>query len=186
MKHEQIEEWLHEVDRVSLEAWEQSGRVDDVRERRWVTVGQVLDEPEPDEESIERWKEHRLACVQALLDFLWADGPHPIKALKRLFAITRRAVPHYLGHMTLEQVSTLLNETKQATQHREERVWEKFLEQQGFLGTRAPRSKSDEARAKYSEQRKGSQSRLGGKKALRKYSALRSKQPAKDQPQRCG
>ena len=51
---------------------------------------------------------------------------------------------------------------------------EDLLKGLGFKATKAPRGKSAEARETYSKLRKGSKSRLGGKKAMRKYSALRS------------
>jgi hypothetical protein len=61
-----------------------------------------------------------------------------------------------------------------ARRAREERVIEDLLKGLGFKSTKAPRGKSAEARANYSKLRKGTKSRLGGKKAVRKYSALRS------------
>lgn len=174
MRFEDRDEWEMAVDEVSLQAWREAGRENELTKPAWVTMAGVLDEPEPSEaEEFESWKKFRVIVVAQMMNFLWADGPHPMKALKRLFAITRRISPQHLCSMTLDQVAILLNETKQATQTREERVVEDLLKGLGFKSTKAPRGKSAEARANYSHQRKGSQSRLGGKKAVRKYSALR-------------
>jgi len=174
MRFEDRQEWESAVDKVSLEAWTEAGRKDELERPSWVTMGDVLDSPAPDEDEFEDWKKYRALVIDEFLKFVWADGPHPMKALKRLFAITRRICPEHLSRMTLDQVAILLNETKQATQTREERVVEDLLKGLGFKSTKAPRGKSDEARANYSKLRKGSKSRLGGKKAMRKYSALRS------------
>lgn len=174
MRFESRDEWEKAVNEVSLEAWREAGREEQLMKPAWVTLGEVLDEPEAHEaEDFENWKKYRVLVVAQMMNFLWADGPHPIKALKRLFAITRRISPQHLCAMTLDQVAILLNETKQATQTREERVVEDLLKGLGFKSTKAPRGKSAEARANYSKLRKGSQSRLGGKKAFRKLSALR-------------
>lgn len=186
MRFQNRDEWEVACEEVITTAYEQSGREDELEHPEWVTMAEVLEEPAPGEDDFEEWKKYRVIVIHAFLRFLWADGPHVVSALKRLYAATRRISPEFLCHMTLDQVAVLLNETKQATQSREERVIEKFLEGLGFKGTRGPRSKSDEARAKYSEQRKGTKSRLGGKKAVRKYSALRSHLPAEDQAQHCG
>lgn len=175
MRFDTREEWENAVDQLSLQAWREAGREGELERPSWVTMADVLDEPaEGEAEEFEDWKKFRVIVVAELMNFLWADGPHPIKALKRLFAITRRISPHHLCSMTLDQVAILLNETKQATQTREERVVEDLLKGLGFKATKAPRGKSAEARETYSKLRKGSKSRLGGKKAMRKYSALRS------------
>lgn len=173
MRFETQKEWQEAVDKVSMQAWRDAGRENELEQESWVTMDRVLDEPAPGEQAFEDWKKYRVIVVHEMMTFLWAEGPHPIKALKRLFAITRRVCPERLCHMTLEQVGILLNETRQATQTREERVVEQLLKGLGFKGTKAPRGKSAEAREKYSQLRKGSQSRLGGKKAFRKFSALR-------------
>lgn len=173
MRFTDRDEWEAAVDAVSLEAWREAGREEELTKPSWVTMAQVLDEPALHEaEDFENWKRYRVIVVAQMMNFLWADGPHPIKALKRLFAITRRISPQHLCAMTLDQVAILLNETRQATQTREERVVEDLLKKLGFKA-KAARGKDAEARAKYSQQRKGTKSRLGGKKAFRKYSALR-------------
>lgn len=175
MRFNDREEWESAVDKVSLTAWQQAGREEELTNKSWVTLKPCLEEPAPNEaEEFEQWKKYRVIVLAQFLDYLWADGPHPIKALKRLFAATRRIFPDRLCNMTLEQVAILLNETRQATQTREERVVEDLLKGLGFKTTKAPRGKSAEARANYSKQRKGTKSRLGGKKAKRKLSALRN------------
>lgn len=181
MRFEDRDEWEAAVNAVSLEAWRAAGREEELINPAWVTMGQVLDEPAPQEaQDFEHWKKYRVIVVAQMMNFLWADGPHPIKALKRLFAITRRISPQHLCSMTLDQVAILLNETRQATQTREEQVVEALLKKLGFKA-KAHRGKDAQARAAYSKQRKGTKSRLGGKKAFRKYSALR---PSRDQSTR--
>lgn len=206
---ESYDDWARAVDKTTAEAWTAAqGALQWDPVRPDLGVGHVMDERREDVALITRLREIvldaegegltgdvdellteldelRVRVAQDLLDFFWACGPDPIQVLKRIFAITRRMSPTHVAFMTMEQVATLLNETKQATQTREEKVWEKWLESMGFLGTRAYRGKSNRARQRYSAERKGSQSRVGGQRAVRRLSALRkraSNEPNKPTP----
>jgi hypothetical protein len=196
---ETFDDWKRAVDATTAEAWaanEALMQFDPVRPE--IGVGQVEDNREEDTHLINRLRaviieaeelgniedanellieisELRVRIAQDLLDFFWACGSQPIQVMKRIFAITRRMSPAHLAFMTFQQVATLLNETKQATQTREEKVWESWLEEQGFLGTRTYRGKSDQARKRYSIERKGTCSRKGGKRAVRRFTALRER-----------
>lgn len=175
MSFNNLQEWEEAVNKRTAQVWMQNGSAlafDPLNPELGVT--HVL----PDDEDAEM-RETRLRTFQALMDFVWADGSNPIAALKRLFVITRYASPGHLMHMNQSDVAVLLNETRAATQLREKKVWEDFLKRTGFLGTRTRLQKSDEAREAYQQVQQGNACRYGGKAAVRKYSALRTKKPNK-------
>lgn len=116
----------------------------------------------------------RLDVFQRLMDFLWAEGPDPLRMMRRAFVLTRCGSPQHLAHMNQTDVSVLLNETRAATSARELKVWRSFLIERGFFGgTKRPLMKGQQARATYHEAAQGNHNREGGKKAIRKYSVLR-------------
>jgi len=177
MQFESFQEWQVAVDQRIAQVWAQNGgglAFDPMNPD--LGVAHVLHDDASNDIEV---REARLRTFQELMDFIWADGPNPIAALKRLFAITRCGSPQHLAFMTQSDVAVLLNEVRAATQSREERVWEKFLEGEGFVGTRGRLKKSDEARDKYAQVQKGNHNRRGGKKAVRKFSLLR--QQAREQ-----
>lgn len=182
MVFETFQEWQDAVDKRIAQVWMQNGgglSFDPVNPE--LGVGHVLHD---DDALTQEVREARLATFQELMDFVWAEGPNPMAALKRLFAITRCGSPQHLAFMTQSDVAILLNETRAATQSREERVWEKFLEGEGFVGTRGRLKKNDAARATYAQKQKGNHNRQGGVKATKKFSVLRhqAKQKQNDAP----
>jgi len=172
VRYETFAEWEAAVNFRIAQVWAQNGGgmvFDPINAE--IGVGDLMH----DDESLEiEVREAKLLTFQNLMDFIWADGPNPIAALKRLFVITRMGSPGHLGYMSQSDVAVLMNETRAATQSREERVWEKFLEQRGFVGTRAALKKGDAARATYREIQQGNVCRKGGEKARKKYSVLRN------------
>lgn len=145
-------------------------------------VAHVTDAHDNDDPEFAAMGEWRARVTLRLLEFLAAEGPRPIKMLKRLMVILRCGAPHLLLRMSQTDVAVLLNETKQAVQTREERVWEHFLKANGARVTGRAGSKSKLARETYSEERKGSQSRIGGKLKVKRITALRKKAPANKKP----
>jgi len=170
---ETFEEWQAAVDRQTAETWQRNGgglAFDPINPG--IGVGHVLHDDEEDD-----WetRQARVDTFQRLMDFLFAEGPNPLKAMRRLYVLARCASPQHVAHMNQTEMAVLLNETRAATCEREQRLWERMLERLGFFGTRRPLKKSDGARASYAETAKGNHSRLGGKKAERRLSLLRRK-----------
>jgi hypothetical protein len=165
------EDWQASVDRMVAQAWAAGGGglAFDPRSAE-LGVGVVL--RDEDDESWET-RQVRIDTLQALMDFIWQDGPDLLKAMKRLLVITRCGSPTHLLHMEQTEVAVLLNETRSATNARETAVWVEWLEGKGFFGTRTRLHKSDEAKAKYKAGAMGNVSRMGGKAAVRKISVLR-------------
>lgn len=171
MGFESYHDWREAVDRKTAEVWAQNQGAmvfDPVNPE--MGVSHVLEVTEETAAAGEAY----VRAVRAVMDFLWSGGPSLIEASKRLYVITRHVSPQHIGFMNQSDVAVMLNETRAATQAREERVWEKFLEGQGFLGTRTRLKKSNGARAVYAEKAKGNSNRVGGKKAKRKFSKLRN------------
>ncbi|MBB5038246.1 hypothetical protein [Prosthecobacter dejongeii] len=173
MEYTSYADWQRAVDQKIAEVWALNGgglAFDPVNPE--MGISHVMH----DDDSLEvEIREARVRTFQELMDFIWAGGPNPVAALKRLFVITRCGSPQHLAFMSQTDVAVLLNETRAATQSREEKHWEKYLEELGFFGTRTRLKKNDGARETYKELRKGNVSRLGGKAALKKFSVLRQK-----------
>lgn len=166
MERADFEEWMRVADKQVADAWQrQGGQVPwDEVEHSDLTAADVV-HVDVAGQSVE---EIRRTVFLALMEFFWAEGPHPIKVLKRLFHITLNVDPKRLYFMNQTQLARLLNETRAAFCAREKKVWEEFLSSRGFVGTRGPGKKSDEARATYRRLRRGNTCRLGGKKRARR------------------
>lgn len=136
-------------------------------------VAHVLEAHEDDDFDFAQCREWRFRMTKRLLEFLAADGVQPGKILKRLLVVMRCAAPHLVLHMNQDHVGIILNESKQAVQTREEKVWEAFLKAAGAQVVARPNGKSKEARERYSEERKGMQSRKGGNHKMRRVTVLR-------------
>ena len=179
MGFESYHDWREAVDRKTAEVWAQNQGAmvfDPINPE--MGVSHVLAPDEETEETMEAYKRG----LRKMMDWVWSGGPSLIEACKRLYVLTRHVSPQHIGFMNQSDVAVLLNETRAATQAREERVWERFLEEQGFLGTRTRLKKSNGARAIYAEKAKGNSNRVGGKKAKKKFSALRNKPTKRQKP----
>lgn len=187
MEHNDFESWLKAADAEVCAAWQRNGGQvpwDEVVHAS-VTAHDVLEGEELDGPTA---AEVRREAFRALMDFIWAEGPHPLRALKRLFHITLNIDPKRVYFMNQSQLARLLNETRAAFSARDIRVWEEFLEARGFFGTRAPGKKNDAARARYSAEQKGNHCRRGGRRRTRHITVLRRnatqpRPPANGRPQ---
>jgi hypothetical protein len=172
------EEWQVAVDRMVAQAYAAGGGglAFDPREAS-LGVGAVMRDEEDESWEV---RQTRIDTFQAVMDFVWQDGPDLIKAMKRLLVITRCGSPTHVLHMDQTEVAVLLNETRSATNARETRVWVEWLEKKGFFGTRTRLHKSDEAKQKYAAKAMGNVSRKGGRAAVRKISVLRQEYAAEN------
>lgn len=169
-----FEEWRVAVDRQTADLWKENGGALAFNPVTGdMDVGHVLRD---DEEESWEVREAALRTFQRLMDFIWAEGPCIMKAMARLATITHCGSPHHLLAMNESELALLMNEPRGTTNARRMRVWEEFLESKGFFGTRRPNQKSDEGREAYKKRAAGNVNRLGGKKAARKFSALRKRQ----------
>jgi hypothetical protein len=170
------EHWQLAVDRMVADNWAKTGGglAFDPRNSE-LGVGAVMRD---DEDESWETRQVRIDTFQALMDFVWQDGPDLIKAMKRLLVITRCGSPTHVLHMEQTEVAVLLNETRSATNARETDVWVQWLENKGFFGTRTRLHKSDATKVKYAQAAMGNVSRRGGKAAVKKISVLRNEYAA--------
>jgi len=133
-------------------------------------VGHVFHEDDDDGFEVRR---ARIDTFQRFMDFIWAEGPNPIRALRRLFVITRCGSPTHLAMMNQTDVAVLLNETRAATSARELALWQPLMQNGGFFGVKRPGMKGEGAKKTYAAAAVGNHNRKGGKKAIAKFSVLR-------------
>jgi hypothetical protein len=165
-----FDEWLARADHEAKVAWEaaQAALPFDEPDRTGncsspMTVDITDLEPE----------EIRLVTMRALLDFLWAAGPCLLRAAERLYHVTYNVSPELVWYMNQTRLGRQLNQGRATFQAADKRLWEEYLGERGFLGTRAPGKKGDAARKTYSEGKKGNNCRRGGRKAKRKKTNLK-------------
>ena len=116
---------------------------------------------------LEEWLyQVRSEVLQVLLDFLFGgdEGPLPRKVLKRLFAFVRVLSPNHVWCMTQTDVGRLFNETRANVQAREKAEVESFYRLWCTSKWTASGGKSASARERYARDKRGNDSRKGGKK----------------------
>lgn len=178
-----FDEWQKAVEKEIAQAWMANGGALAFDPRNpGLGVGHVFHDGEDDGFEI---RQARIDSFQRLMDFIWADGPNPIHALRRLMVITRCGSPQHLMMMNQTEVAVLLNETRAATSDRELEDWQAFMRDRGFFGAKRPLMKGERAKKKYAAVAKGNHNRIGGKRAIQKFSVLReerAKSKAKRKP----
>lgn len=113
------------------------------------------------------WEERTRGMV-ATLDYIFADGPHPLAASRRLYAITKAIRPKCLLDMTCEQIAVLCDDGKGRTSDgratvsaRIKRLFELPLKKAGMRGHKSSFQKTESAVEKYKESARNNQNRLG-------------------------
>jgi len=110
-----------------------------------------------------------LDCYRRLMGFFFADGPHPAKVVRRVYACAKAFNPELCAHMTCQELATLLGETRAAVSWRIKAVVNHFCEARGVKALRASFQRSDESCAKYAAAARGNKSRrIGSKKKKNK------------------
>lgn len=103
----------------------------------------------------------------ALLDFLFADGPHPAKVMRRLYAWVKKYRPELIWDAGYRQMSVLLCESHGAMEWRIGALIDDFAEAKGLVGVKAPWQRNSDACEGYSKAQKGNANRVGGKKSAK-------------------
>jgi len=112
------------------------------------------------EEELEIWME----AWRGFLAVLWAEGPSPEKALKRLVSLTWAVSREHLANMSQTDLGLLTHETKAAWCHRIKLVYSDYLRSRGFRGSRVPGQKSETATQIYARAARNNTSRKRGRK----------------------
>lgn len=109
----------------------------------------------------------RRAAIRALFRYLKAEGPHPLKIMKRLWAVGRGMHDEYFASLTMTEAGLMFGESKAAHSWRM-RVLSGMIELKGMHGIRLPGQKTPASRAVYSAAQQGNSNRTGGKRKRRR------------------
>jgi hypothetical protein len=132
-------------------------------------------------EGLERWElietikealqtnwEERLRGMLKLLDYICADGPHPLDVYRRVVGIAKAIRPKCVLNASLRQLAVMCDDGKgrssdgRATQSaRIKRLFEKPVREAGMHGCKVGYQKDQSAVVSYSDAQQGNQNRLG-------------------------
>ena len=100
----------------------------------------------------------RRAAVRALFGYLTAEGPQPLKIMKRLFAVGRGLRLPFFSALTMGEAALMFSETKAAHSWRV-KVLSGMIKLQGMKGYRLSGQKTPEAREHYAAAQAGNRNR---------------------------
>lgn len=149
---------------------------------RRATPFEELDEKEEEvtaegEEAMRIWME----AHAWMLDFLFAEGPHPAAVMRRLYAWVKKFRPQSIWDMGYRQLGTLLCESHGAMEWRIGVLLDDYARAKGVNGVKAPWQRTAEACSNYSEAQQGNGNRMGGNKSAktksRKFNRKERKEP---------
>lgn len=102
------------------------------------------------------------------LDFIYSDGPEPLRLVRRILVLAKAIKPELLGGMSMEDIAILSDDSGRATvSARLERVYTRFLKEQGARVTKSRCQKKETE--SYREAQKGNTNRKGtGKKQAKR------------------
>lgn len=113
------------------------------------------------------WEE-RLLAMRMLIDFLFADGPHPLAVVRRAYALAKAVRPQCIMNMSCASLAVLSDDGKGDTtdgratvSERIKRIFSEPIRKAGMLGSKASFQKTDSACGTYSDSAKGNQNRRG-------------------------
>ncbi len=119
-------------------------------------------------ESLDKNWDERLKAIRGLLDYIFADGPHPLAVIRRVYGITKAVRPQCIVNMSLADLAVLSDDGRgrssdgRATQSaRIKRIFEQPIKKAGMRGCKASFQKTDSACRNYSASAEGNKNRLG-------------------------
>ncbi|MDQ8206198.1 hypothetical protein QEH52_01660 [Coraliomargarita sp. SDUM461003] len=115
-------------------------------------------------ESREEWAIREEAFRQ-LMGFIFKEGPHPAKAVRRLYCLAKAFTPELILNMGVRDLGKIFGESHGCVQWRLKQVVHGFVEAQSGKKIHLPYQKSEAASAKYSEAQKGNKNRRNGERA---------------------
>lgn len=105
---------------------------------------------------------HRM--LTTLLNFLFADGPNPLKVAERVFVLARTVSQNHVWNMQQNEAAAAFCLIKQTWQQMEKRMIEDLITRFSSTPFTTSGGKSHSARKRYSEQKKGNKIRAHGHK----------------------
>lgn len=111
---------------------------------------------ETDDESVVR-----VETLQRLLGFLFEEGPHPGRTMRRLYAVAWALRRDLLMSMTQTELAQMFAETRAAQSWRIKRIFSGTVERSGCRGRRVPGQRGEDACAAYAARARGNHNRKG-------------------------
>lgn len=122
--------------------------------------------------------EQRVKGMRGMMSYCFADGPHPLQVLQRVYAVAKAVYPDLVLGMSCEQLAVLCGDDGRATvSARIKRLYNEPVRKAGMNGSQLPWQKSDSATHTYAEKAKGNQNRKG-KKFLDRFHSKNGKAAA--------
>lgn len=113
------------------------------------------------------WEE-RVRGMTGVLDYIFAEGPHPLLTYRRLAALAKAIRPECIMDMSCAQLAVLCDDGKGRSSDgratvsaRIKRLYEEPIRRAGMRGCKAAFQKTESASASYSAAAKGNRNRLG-------------------------
>ncbi len=100
-----------------------------------------------------------------LLDFLFADGPHPAVVMRRLYAWVKKYRPEAVWDMGYRRLGDLFGESGASIEWRVSTLIDDYSRAHGKEAVKMPWQRTAEACASYSAVQKNNANRVGGKRA---------------------
>ena len=95
-----------------------------------------------------------------MLNYFFADGPHPGVVLRRVYAVAYALRRPLIANMTMADLGHLFGETKAAQSWRIGKIFSGYLKKAGAKGIKAPGQKTEAARGNYARAARGNDNRL--------------------------
>ena len=121
---------------------------------------------EEEEQTVNAAEEIRLArsaAFIAAIRFIFADGPHPGSAMKRLYSLARAVDPDSIARMNGTDLAQIFDETRAAQSYRVKMMFGPALKKQSTRGAKLPFQKPPSSCAKMAKAQLGNCNRLGSK-----------------------
>lgn len=126
------------------------------------------------EEQEERWRAESEDAMRVAMEalswfigFLFAEGPHPAKTMRRLYAWAKKYRPELIWDAGYRDIGKLLDESHGSMEWRIGVLIDDYGNALGVTGVKAGWQRDEEACSAYSAAQKNNSNRVGGKKSAR-------------------
>ena len=109
----------------------------------------------------------KLEAVFWVLDFIFAEGPHPGKSMRRLYALVKKYRPEAIWDMGYRDLGKLFDESGAAMEWRIGQIIDGYAQAHGLTAVKMPWQRTAEACQSYSEVNQNNSNRNGGKRSAK-------------------
>jgi len=110
-----------------------------------------------------------------VLDFCFAEGPHPGKVMRRLYALVKKYRPELIWDMGYRDLGSLFGETGAAMEFRIGAILDDYAKAHGLTNVKMPWQRTAEACGNYSTSQKDNANRTGGKRSAKQKAKAKKK-----------